>query len=65
MDIEDILPKRKDDFLTQVIREDLDRLSVEELRERIVLLEAEVKRVSIKLEGATSFKSAAAALFKK
>jgi uncharacterized small protein (DUF1192 family) len=65
MDIEDILPKRKGDPLAQVVREDLDRLSVEELRERILLLEAELKRVSTKLEGATSFKSAAAALFKK
>jgi uncharacterized small protein (DUF1192 family) len=61
----DDLPKRKDDPLTMATREDLDRLSVEELRERLVMLEGEIKRVSTKLEGATSFKSAAAALFKK
>ncbi len=65
MDLDDLLPRKKDDPLALVTREDLDRLSVEELRARIAVLEAEIARTKAKLEGATSFRSAADALFKK
>lgn len=64
MDLDD-LPRRKDDPLVLLMREDLDRLSVEELRKRIAALEAELQRTHAKLEGATNFRSAADALFKK
>ncbi len=65
MDLDDLLPRKKDDPLALVTREDLDRLSVEELRARIAVLEAEIARTKAKLEGATSFRSAADALFRK
>jgi uncharacterized small protein (DUF1192 family) len=65
MDLDDLLPHKKDDPLALITREDLDRLSVEELRARISVLEAEIARTKAKLEGATSFRSAADALFRK
>ena len=65
MDLDDLLPHKKDDPLALITREDLDRLSVEELRGRISVLEAEIARTKAKLEGATSFRSAADALFRK
>lgn len=65
MDLDDLLPKRKDDPLAQVMREDLDRLSVAELTARIAALEAEIARTQAKLASASTFRSAADALFKK
>jgi uncharacterized small protein (DUF1192 family) len=65
MDAEDLLPRKKDDALAQLICEDLDRLSVEELDTRIALLEAEVARCKSKRDSASKFRSAADALFKK
>jgi uncharacterized small protein (DUF1192 family) len=65
MDLDDILPKRQDDPLVQLIRQDLDRLSMDELRDRITILQAEIARVETKLTGATRFRSAADELFKK
>ena len=66
MDLDDLLPRRKpDDALVALSRQDLDPLSVDELAERIKLLEAEISRTRAKLEGAQSFRSAADALFKK
>jgi uncharacterized small protein (DUF1192 family) len=64
MDLDDILPKRADDPLLLLTRQDLDRLSLDELRDRITILQAEIGRVQQKLDGATKFKSAADALFK-
>lgn len=65
MDLDEILPKRPDDPLVQLLKQDLDRLSLEELRDRITLLQAEIDRVQRKLEGAAKFRSAADLLFKK
>jgi uncharacterized small protein (DUF1192 family) len=65
MDLDDILPKRADDPLLLLTRQDLDRLSLDELRDRITILQSEIDRVQRKLDGATKFKSAADALFKK
>jgi uncharacterized small protein (DUF1192 family) len=65
MDAEDGLPRKKADALAQLIREDLDRLSVAELDERIMLLETEAARCKAKRDGAAKFRSAADALFKK
>jgi uncharacterized small protein (DUF1192 family) len=64
MDLEDLLPRKKDDALTALIQQDLDRLSVDELGERIAVLEAEVIRCKTKRDGATKFRAAAASLFK-
>ncbi len=65
MDIEDYLPKRADDPLALLIRQDLDPLSVAELRERIRVLEAEIARIRGKIDKAVDHKASAEALFRK
>jgi uncharacterized small protein (DUF1192 family) len=65
MDVDDLLPHRKDDPLATLVRQDLDPLSVEELGARIAALEAEIARTRAKLEGARSFRSVADSLFRK
>ncbi len=59
------LPRRKSEILTELAREDLDKLSIAELDDRIARLEAEVARARAKREGAAAFRSAADALFRK
>lgn len=66
MDLDDLLPRRNADSPLQALRqEDLDPLSLDELRQRIQILEAEIGRTRAKLEAASSFRSAADALFKR
>ncbi len=65
MDADDLLPRKQDDALAQLIKQDLDRLSVEELGERIALLEAEVARCIAKRDSASKFRTDADALFRK
>lgn len=65
MDLDDVLPRKQNDPLAALQREDLDRLSREELAERILALQAEISRAQSKLEGASKFRSVADALFKK
>lgn len=65
MDADDLLPRRRDDALAVLRREDLDPLSVAELEARIGELEAEAARTRAKLAGATKFRSAADGLFKR
>jgi uncharacterized small protein (DUF1192 family) len=64
MDLDDVLPRKKEDALFALIKQDLDRLSVDELGERIELLETEVLRCKTKRDGATKFRAAADSLFK-
>jgi uncharacterized small protein (DUF1192 family) len=56
---------RPADPLVLLRRQDLDPLSVAELEDRIAALEAEIARTRGKLAGATAFKSAADALFRR
>jgi uncharacterized small protein (DUF1192 family) len=63
MDMDD-LPRRKDDALAALAREDLDRLSVSKLEERIAALKTEIARTETKLGAASTFRAAADALFK-
>ena len=65
MDPEDLLPRKVDDPLTQLGRQDLDPLSVEELKDRIAALEAEIIRVRNKLDGSLTFRAQADTLFRK
>jgi uncharacterized small protein (DUF1192 family) len=65
MDAEDFLPRRKDDVLAQLAREDLDPLSVAELHARIGALEAEVARCRSHVERATTHRTSADALFRR
>jgi uncharacterized small protein (DUF1192 family) len=59
------LPRRRADTLAELGREDLDKLSIAELDDRIAALEAEIRRARAKREGAASFRAAADSLFKK
>ena len=59
------LPRRKTDLLADLAREDLDKLSIAELDDRIDALTAEIARTRAKREGAASFRAAADSLFRK
>lgn len=59
------LPRRKADLLADLAREDLDKLSIAELDDRIDALTAEIARTRAKREGAASFRAAADSLFRK
>ncbi len=63
--MDDELPRPKNDVLAALTGQDLDRLSVGELDERIATLDAELARTRAKREGASAFRSAADALFKR
>jgi len=65
MDPEDLLSKRPESPLAQLLREDLDRLSVEELGARINALETELARTRAKRDSATAFRATADSLFRK
>ena len=59
------LPRKKSDLLAELAREDLDKLSIAELDDRIAALETETARSRAKREGAAKFRAAADSLFKK
>ena len=64
MTFDDLEPRpQRGAALTALSREDLDLYAVEELKERIEALEAEIARVRTALDGKASKKSAADALF--
>src|SRR3546814_7656795 len=62
---DDDLPRRQGDMLAALIRQPLDPLSVDELDERVALLEAEIERVRAHKAAATSHKAIAESLFRK
>ena len=59
------LPRRRADTLADLAREDLDKLSIAELDDRIAALEVELLRSRAKRTGAAQFRAAADDLFKK
>ncbi|MBB5709723.1 DUF1192 domain-containing protein [Sphingomonas xinjiangensis] len=65
MDADENLPRRKDDLLDALARQDLDPLSVDELEARILALEAEIERSRAKIEYAVHHRASADALFRK
>lgn len=65
MELDENLPRRKDDLLSQLAKQDLDPLSVEELHERIAALEAEIERTRKRAERAVNHRASADALFKR
>ncbi|MES2988540.1 MAG: DUF1192 domain-containing protein [Pseudomonadota bacterium] len=65
MDADENLPRRKDDLAEQLGKQDLDPYSVEELAERIALLEAEILRAKAKMQRAVNHRASADALFKR
>jgi len=62
MDIDD-RPRPLGDLASQLAGESLDHLSVDELADRIALLEAEIARVIARRDRAQSHRAAADALF--
>jgi uncharacterized small protein (DUF1192 family) len=65
MDIEDLFPSKPDDPLTQLARQDLDPLSIDELHARIEALKVESARVEAHIDRASRHRSAAEELFKR
>ena len=65
MDLDELFPAKPDDPLTQLTRQDLDPLSVDELHARIAMLESEIARVRAKIEASVNFRASAEAIFKK
>ena len=65
MDMEGDLPRKADDPLTQLLRQDLGPLSVAELEARVAALEGEIARSRSKIERAVNHKASAEALFKR
>lgn len=65
MDSDDILPRRNDDSLAALARQDLDPLSIEELDARIAALRAEIDRVEAHKSRASSHRASAEALFRR
>ena len=65
MDLDDLFPSKPDDPLTQLAKQDLDPLSIDELEARIEALKAEIGRVEAHMGRARSHRSAAEDLFKK
>lgn len=66
MDTDDLEPRRRrGEALLALAREDLSLLGIEELRERISVLEAEIARIREQLEKKQGSLSAAEALFRK
>lgn len=63
MDLEDAVP-RPGDLLADLIRQDLDPLSVAELEARITVLQGEIARCGQRLERAVSHRASADQLFK-
>lgn len=64
MDLDDV-PSRPNDALTELVRQDLDPLSVEELEARITALEGEIVRTRGKLERAVNHRASADSLFRR
>ena len=65
MDVEDALPKRRDDPVAALGRQDLDPLSVAELDARIAALEAEIARTRDHAQRAVNHRATADALFRR
>jgi uncharacterized small protein (DUF1192 family) len=65
MDIDELFAKQPGDPLVILLKQDIDRLSVDELKERVDALKGEISRCEAKINFATNHKSAADALFRK
>lgn len=65
MDIDELFPSKPGDPLTEVTRQDLGPLSVDELAARIDILKGEIARVEAHIEAVSKHRSAAEELFRK
>jgi len=65
MDEDDFFSSRPQDPLTQLVKQDLGPLSIDELTARIEALKGEITRVEQHMADVTRHRSAADELFKK
>ncbi|MGD9812572.1 MAG: DUF1192 domain-containing protein [Sphingobium sp.] len=65
MDMDDYVPRRADDPLKQLMTQDLEPLSVNELHERVSALESEIERTRQQIGQSVNHKASAEALFRK
>jgi len=65
MEPDDLFAKRPDDPVNQLIRQDIDRLSVDELEARMSALQAEIERCRSKIKSAINHRATAEGLFKR
>jgi len=65
VDLDDLFPSKPEDPLVALARQDLDPISIEELKERIAALKAEIERVENHIQRVEDHRSAAEELFKK
>jgi uncharacterized small protein (DUF1192 family) len=65
MELDDLSSKQPDDPLVRLARQDLDPISVNELRARIVILEHEIARTQAKIDVAVRQRFSADAIFKR
>ena len=65
MDLDDLFPDKPKDPRTELTRQDLGPLSIDELNARIATLREEIARVEAHMDAASRHRSAAEELFKK
>ncbi|MEO6256211.1 MAG: DUF1192 domain-containing protein [Sphingomicrobium sp.] len=65
MDLEDLFPDKPGDPLTELTKQDLDPLSIEELEHRIAKIREEIARVEAHIARVNRDRSAAEELFKR
>jgi uncharacterized small protein (DUF1192 family) len=65
MDLDDLFPSKPGDPVTELKKQDLDPMSIEELQQRIEDLKEEIARVEAHMNRAQTHRSQAEELFKK
>jgi uncharacterized small protein (DUF1192 family) len=65
VDLDDLFPSKPGDPLVELAKQDLDPMSVDELKARIEALNVEIARVENHMKRAQDHRSAAEELFKK
>ncbi len=65
MDLDDLFPSKPGDPLTELAKQDLDPMSIDELQARVEALKAEIVRVETHMRRAQTHRSAAEELFRK
>ena len=65
VDLDDLFPSKPGDPLVELAKQDLDPMSIEELKARIESLKAEIARVESHMQRVQTHRSAAEELFKK
>ena len=65
MDLDDLFPSKPEDPVEALKKQDLDPMSIDELKERIEALKTEIARVEAHMQRAQTHRSEAEELFKR